>query len=240
MAVALAALVLSVSGTATAGVLITSADIRNNTIRSADIHDETIRSRDVRDGTLRGVDMADNSLTGADVRESSLGLVPDADRLDGVDSTRLLRKSESRTRHFTCEGTAWENAFSWRDYTSGGVGKTGNGASPPTYFVCSVHLPDGATVTEVSFSFFDVHATQDNQCAMWRTDLTTVIGETWPPMAYVVMSTGTPGSVRMSETAIRNPVIDNARFSYFLACFVGNDADTGLYGATVEYTATGG
>jgi hypothetical protein len=35
-------------------------------------------------------------------------------------------------------------------------------------------------------------------------------------------------------------VIDNSRYSYLLACFVGNDVQTGLYGATVTYTVTAG
>ncbi len=239
MVVAFAALVLSAGGTVTAGVLITSADIRDNTIRSADIHDETIKSRDVGNGSLGGVDVARNSLTGADVIESSLGNVPNTNRLDGLDSTQLLRKAESFTRHFACAGTAWENAFSWKDYSFAGVGKIGTGTFPPTYFICSVNIPDGARVTEVSFSVWDEHASQDDQCSMWRTDLTTVIGNTGPPMAYGVMTSGTPGSVRLSDTTIDFPVIDNSRFSYLLACFVGNDIGTGLHGATVTYTVTG-
>jgi hypothetical protein len=240
MVVALVALVLGAGGTVTAGVLITSADIEDNTIRSADVQDGTINSRDVDDGSLAGVNVARNSLSGADVNESSLDKVPNANRLDGLNSTQLLGKAESFTHHFSCEGIAWENGLSWKDYTFAGVGKIGNGSTPPTYFICSVNVPDGATVTEVSFSLEDNHATQDAQCSMWRTDLTTVIGNTGPPMAYGVMTTGTPGSVRLSDTTIDFPLIDNSRFAYFLACFVGNDVGTVLEGATVTYTVTGG
>jgi hypothetical protein len=239
MVVALMALVLGAGGAVTAGVLITGVDIKDNTIRSADIHDETITSRDVDNGALTGVDVANNSLSGADVNESSLGEVPNANRLDGLDSTQLVRKGESFTRHFSCDGTAWENGLSWKDYTFGGGGKIGTGAFPPTLFICSVHIPDGARVSAVSFSVTDTNATQDNQCSMWRTDLTAVIGNTGPPMAYDVTTSGTPGNVRITDTTIDFPVIDNSRFSYFLSCFVGNDADTGLSGATVAYSVTG-
>ncbi len=48
-----------------------------NTIRSADIVDESIVSQDIRNGRV----------TGRDVLESSLGKVPDADTLDGRDSS---------------------------------------------------------------------------------------------------------------------------------------------------------
>jgi hypothetical protein len=238
--VAVAALALGAGGTATAGVLITSAGIEDNTIRGVDIHDETIGSRDVDNGSLNGVDVARNSLTGADVNESSLAKVPNADRLDGQDSTQLLRRSESFIRHFSCEGTAWENAFSWKAYTVDQSGKHGLGSFPPTLFLCSVNIPDGARVTEVSFSLKDDHAAQDDQCSMWRTDLTTVIGNSERPMADGVMTTGTPGDVRLADTTIDFPVIDNSRFAYILSCFVGNDSETGLYGAVVTYRVTGG
>jgi hypothetical protein len=157
-----------------------------------------------------------------------------------LDSTQLLRKAEAFTRHFSCEGTAWENGFSWKAYTADGSGKHGDGSFPPTLFLCSVNIPDGARVSEVSFSLKDAHAAQDDQCSMWRTDLTTVIGNSGRPMAYGVMTTGTPGDVRLTDTTIEFPVIDNSRFAYILSCFVGNDGETGLYGAVVTYRVTGG
>src|SRR5436309_7584044 len=52
MIVAIVALVLAAAGSATAAGLITSADIKNNTIRSGDIRNNTVRSRDVRNHTL--------------------------------------------------------------------------------------------------------------------------------------------------------------------------------------------
>ena len=120
MAVAVGALVVSVGGNVTAAVLITSADIQDNTIRSVDIREGTVASGDVANATLTGtdvangsftgadladgsvgsLDVANNSLSGADVNESRLGVVPsaasaasaqDADRLDGVDSTGFVR-----------------------------------------------------------------------------------------------------------------------------------------------------
>jgi hypothetical protein len=100
MIVALAALVMSAGGTVTAAALITSANVKDNTIRSVDIRDETIRSRDVDNRSLTGADIQNRSLTGADVRNSSLGgadinestlaKVPAADTLDGLDSSNLV------------------------------------------------------------------------------------------------------------------------------------------------------
>jgi hypothetical protein len=72
MALAVAALVLSVAGNVTAAALITSAQIQDNTIRSVDIHDGTIKSVDVGDGTLTAADVKDGSLTNVDVLDGSL------------------------------------------------------------------------------------------------------------------------------------------------------------------------
>jgi hypothetical protein len=78
-----------------------SADIINNDVQSADIKDANVASADIRsnaittgkilDGDVRGADVLDNGLTGADVNEATLGRVPDADALDGIDSTGFAR-----------------------------------------------------------------------------------------------------------------------------------------------------
>jgi hypothetical protein len=237
MAIAVLALVLSTGGTVTAGVLITSADIRDNTIRSADLHDETINSRDIDNGALSGADVATNSLTGADVNESSLGKVPNANRLGGLDSTQFLRKTDSFTRHFSCAGTAWENGMSAVGYNVVGSFKHSDG-SYHAVFLCSADIPDGATVTEVSYSVRDSHQSYDVECSMWRRNMKTEIGGA-VPMAGDVVTRGMPGDVRITDTTINFPVIDNSRFSYVLVCWVGADSAIGLYGATVTYTVTG-
>ena len=73
-----------------------------NTVFSSDIVDDQVRSVDVRDDTLAGggLTAADlragsvgsseaDGLRGADIAESTLGQVPDADKLDSLDSTQL-------------------------------------------------------------------------------------------------------------------------------------------------------
>jgi hypothetical protein len=234
--VALAAVVLSAGGTVTAGVLVTSADIKDDTIRSADIHDETIVGRDVAFGALGGVDVADNSLTGDDVREYTLKRVPVADRLDGFDSTQFVRKTDSFTRHFSCAGPAFENTSTSAGYSLDVALKFGEGPVP-ALFRCSVDVPDGATVTEVSFAVKDTSASEDDECSMWRTNMATAIGDE-TSMTDVLTTSGTPADVRLIDATIEHAVIDNSRYSYFLQCEVGTDDATGLYGAIVTYTVT--
>jgi hypothetical protein len=64
-----------------------------NTIGSSDVIDNSLRSADLRDGSgVSGADVIDNSVTGGDIDESKLGKVPDADKLDGVNSSAFARK----------------------------------------------------------------------------------------------------------------------------------------------------
>lgn len=55
------------TGTAVAGSLITSANIKNNTIRSVDVRTNSLQSSDIRNGTINSADVADGSLSNADV-----------------------------------------------------------------------------------------------------------------------------------------------------------------------------
>jgi hypothetical protein len=110
---------------------------------------------------------------------------------------------------------------------------------PTKHAVCSADIPDGATVTEVSFSVKDSHQSYDVECSMWRTNMKIQVGGA-ESMADEVVTRGTPGDVRISDTTINHPVIDNARFSYILGCWVGADSSIGLYGAIVTYTVSGG
>lgn len=60
------------------------------TIGSGDIVNNSIRSKDVKNKGLRGKDLGSNTITGRQVKESSLGTVPNADLLDGRDSSSFL------------------------------------------------------------------------------------------------------------------------------------------------------
>jgi hypothetical protein len=77
----------------------------SNTVFSDDIVDNEVKAADVRNDTLAGgglaaadlqassvgtSEVANNSLNGGDINESLLGKVPNADKLDGVDSTGFL------------------------------------------------------------------------------------------------------------------------------------------------------
>lgn len=68
-----AALVLASAGGAVGATVITSAQIKDGTIRAVDL----------ANGAVNGIKVENGSLTGADIEESSLGPVPSAASLEG-------------------------------------------------------------------------------------------------------------------------------------------------------------
>jgi hypothetical protein len=97
------ALFVALSGTAYAANTISSADIIDNEVRNQDIRDGNVTAADLRtdsvstakigDGQVRTVDVLNDDLTGADISESGLGIVPNADKLDGKNSSEFLRSN---------------------------------------------------------------------------------------------------------------------------------------------------
>jgi hypothetical protein len=87
------------------GVLAGGTAYAANTVGSADVIDESLLTQDIRNGEVKNSDLANNSvgsgrvidgsLTGGDIAELTLGKVPDADKLDGLDSVRLKTRGFS-------------------------------------------------------------------------------------------------------------------------------------------------
>jgi hypothetical protein len=59
-------------GTAVAGSLITSAQIKDSTIVSADVKDGGLKGADIMNSSLKGEDIVDGSIKSADVKNGSL------------------------------------------------------------------------------------------------------------------------------------------------------------------------
>jgi hypothetical protein len=78
---------------------ISSGDIQDNQVFSADVRNDTLTggglaAADLRPGSVGTSEVALNSLNGGDINESSLGIVPNADRLDGIDSSGFVQTSD--------------------------------------------------------------------------------------------------------------------------------------------------
>jgi len=76
MIVAALALLLSLTGTAVAAGLITSAQIQNNTVSNLDVKNNDLRSADVRNNTLASIDVLNGSLKAIDFAPGQLPAGP--------------------------------------------------------------------------------------------------------------------------------------------------------------------
>jgi hypothetical protein len=85
--VATLALFLALGGASYAAVRVGSRSIVNNSVRTQDLRNNDIRGKDIRNRTIQGGDILTNTLKGTQIRESTLSKVPDADKLDGADSS---------------------------------------------------------------------------------------------------------------------------------------------------------
>jgi len=112
MVVAFTALCVALAGTATAlpgRNAVKRDDIAKNAVRSSDITRNAIRTRHIKSSQVtrskiakRSVNAAlvgTDALLGSNILESSLSIVPDADKLDGKDSSELV--SGTKIARFT-------------------------------------------------------------------------------------------------------------------------------------------
>ncbi len=84
------AVFLALGGSSVAALRVSSAQLKDNSVRSRDIRNNDLRSKDLRDGEIRGRDLRDNSVGGADVTDGSLtgtDIAPES--LDGASIANL-------------------------------------------------------------------------------------------------------------------------------------------------------
>jgi len=97
-------------------------------------------------------------------------------------------------------------------FTAAPVGWYGvmNVGSQPNSLYASVNLPDGATITEFSYTAYDNDGAADTTAYLYRTDAT--------PIASVDTSAllGTISAPTATTTSISAPVVDNSNHGYFV------------------------
>jgi hypothetical protein len=103
MAVACLALFVAIGGGAYAATRISTEDIKKEAVTGPKIAKRTIKSSRIANDTIKGKKLRDNTVEGTKINESTLGIVPNADRVDG--------------KHAACEaaqvqflGQCWDNA----------------------------------------------------------------------------------------------------------------------------------
>ena len=70
-----------------------SDDITNGEVKTSDIAEQAVGTGKVKDSSLTGQDIKPDSIGGPRIVESSLGKVPNADKLDNLDSSAFTRRT---------------------------------------------------------------------------------------------------------------------------------------------------
>jgi hypothetical protein len=162
-------------------------------------------------------------------------VVDDAESLGGVEAADFVQKTGS----WSCAGTGWQPVGSDMDYFAVNSMRHRTSTNGNGMFRCSVTVPDGVTMASVTYALHDTNAASNvNSCSLWRTGMTgSPGGET--NLAPSVATSGTPGATTLTS-AVTNGLVDNSAYSYFVQCNPGaGDSTTGIYGATINYSANG-
>ena len=91
MAVAMLALLVSLSGVAYAGGLIGTNDIENGAVTTPKLHNGAVTKLKLHGNSVNGSKVVDETITGNDVNESTLGTVPNAQKLQGFEPDDFTR-----------------------------------------------------------------------------------------------------------------------------------------------------
>jgi len=124
------------------------------------------------------------------------------------------------------------------DYFNSKRIRSGTGGSG--FFTCNPGLPTRAVVKKVQFSIWDGSgSSQMKFCGLYRSGL---VGATSESIQELAAMPGTgiaqaPGFARLTDTTIKNAVVDNSKWAYWLQCNIEQAGQSlGLYGADVIYT----
>jgi hypothetical protein len=177
------------------------------TVYSADIVNGEVKTVDLANGAVTNAKIAANAVTGAKVDESTLGIVPNANLLDGRDSTSFV----------TGPGRVLfdESSFSWGD----GVYIFIYGTALDIGFNVLAHCYDNKFFfTNMGSATWDVWIRADGgdpvygQVGAYPNDTFSVTGGASPPhlatFHIVQPSTGRQGVVEMSVRGIPPPGSD--------------------------------
>ncbi|HEU4717297.1 MAG TPA: hypothetical protein VFU15_05675, partial [Bacteroidia bacterium] len=163
-----------------------------------------------------------------------------------INGTNDYKYSTAKTHYYSVPAADFEpeaGAVYARSMISGNA-YLGSGTSTAVgYMDAPVHLPDGATVTSVTFYVVDNDGTYNLQPGqLWRND-----GSTSTSYGNIVQMANVPAPASSNSTlvqtsttsAITSPVIDNQNYTYYLRWGTQqNNANMRIVKVLITYTVT--
>lgn len=149
--------------------------------------------------------------------------------------------ASSQTRVFSCPGLDFVPWVSKTEFFANGLTRS---SYDTDFYFCNAALPNKAVVTKVQFTLFDASAYHEfRYCTLTRVGLKPAQAATYWNLAEVPPTgvAAAPGYVRLTDSTISTPTIDNSNFAYWLQCQFNMDPTAvrdrlGLVGADIVYT----
>ena len=138
----------------------------------------------------------------------------------------------ARTSYLSISAGAFNPRSDSYEYINSGVALQ-NLDNNSDFYVATVDLPHGATVTNVTFYWNDTSIPRGGRCALYRYDFT----EDLDTMVDI-WSVGSSGIGNSYDNSIVYATIDNSQYGYYLL-WVLQDIDVIGHGVVIEYTFTG-
>ena len=163
--------------------------------------------------------------------------VVNADKVDGLNSTQFARSDLAVSGRYNCMGKVMApDTFSSVVFAGQAIGLGGG----PGWVSCQVHLPDGATVTELSATMFDHSFQHHGSCHLQHSNRTDNAGALFMAATADTGAVEEPDVVTSTDSTIDDATIDNDLYTYDVACFLsGGGGDVTVIGVSVAYTVAG-
>ncbi len=164
-----------------------------------------------------------------------------------VSGSNNFTYSSAKTHYYSVSGLAFElehtSGSDHRQVSGGSIYDDGGNGIFQASYVAPVNLPDGATVTGVTFYVVDNDGTYNpGGGQLWRNDASTLTPYGNIDTMATVLAPASANSLNIqssSTTTISNPVIDNQNYLYLLRWVTQqNNANIRLVRVLITYTVT--
>jgi hypothetical protein len=195
------------------------------------------------EATPRFLFMGANIGVGTPAPSEQLDIASGNVRISGANDYKY---STAKTHYYAVPAAAFElenSSVCDRAMIGGNIYTTGGSIATVAYFVAPVHLPDGATVTSVTYYVVDNDGTYNLQNGqLYRNDGSTSTSYgNQITMATIPTPASTNSSLIQTSTTstITTPVIDNQNYMYWLRWGTQqNDPNLRLCKVVISYTVT--
>jgi hypothetical protein len=227
------------------------AKIAGGAVRSSKIADGAVNSAKIADGTITNADIA----AGAAIAASKINRTGlNADLLDGQNGSDFVGKTGNhamagkltaadfaygtpQTRHLAIHASALRPELPTYVYNQFGYYLYATGPATEVYFSAPVYLPDGATVTNVTYQAWD-NTSYDSRASLvrWRGAWPTPGTATADQMAGIWSAGESAAWREFSSNVIYEPEIDNVNYAYFVEVRLHGSAGNNLRAGKITVT----